>query len=511
MDLYEILTKRSGSSNKSTGSNFIQEAIEAARNQKQADSTVPPNKISTVEKPSAKVKTSVVHEPRENNTTIDVVNNLLYNEAVEEFTKGLKQREIDNTQNSKVIPVDSNNTAQSIVDRNTTVPEGDTNITKDKALIITEPTPIESVTDILLSNQNINIVEPEDGTATMLSGALSTILNRPNKPTQQNVGGFNYDRNMTTPGLGGVVDNDVIPVADNLGNVQPLDNGKGVIPNDELLQYLDKWTKLAKSKDFDPRFTNSTTTDLSSMYEDTDTANGAALLGDNDTYEYVEEDNTTKLPDNVLQAIHNMNNSSTATVDVDSTNKTYLEEVVNRIPVNEGEKGDGVTDIPTGMHGLTAATYEAMKTKSNNPNLTEKEAIQMYVFDIDANLSKVSGYSKQDNNTKKALIDLAYNTGGIAKFPALQKEISDPNATPKSILHNTLDIVSVEGKSVKGIAKRRAEMYNSAVDPKDKISSVTQLSNGTIEYKDVRGNIILRVPVSGGVHNASEPGTINLN
>ena len=79
---------------------------------------------------------------------------------------------------------------------------------------------------------------------------------------------------------------------------------------------------------------------------------------------------------------------------------------------------------------------------------------------------------------------------------------------PKEILMNILDTANEGGKSVKGLARRRALSFNLAVDDDEKITKVKQEDDGTIYYYDKDGVLF---SYKKAKHPASKTGTMKVS
>tara|TARA_R110000868_G_scaffold345994_2_gene607047 strand:- start:1033 stop:3417 length:2385 start_codon:yes stop_codon:yes gene_type:complete len=170
-------------------------------------------------------------------------------------------------------------------------------------------------------------------------------------------------------------------------------------------------------------------------------------------------------------------------------NLTPAQQAINVVSAdlvaNEGT-GDELTDTPTGVGGITDARKAEIEQRKGRP-LSDEEARNIAVKDDSAALhSRMAGFDTLDAKVQAAVLDLAYNVGinnvlNPKEFPRLQKLVAEGDV--QGILYNTLNTAVVEGKSVKGLALRRARMFNAAnPDPERAITAVEQLDDGTIMY-----------------------------
>ena len=181
--------------------------------------------------------------------------------------------------------------------------------------------------------------------------------------------------------------------------------------------------------------------------------------------------------------------------------------------------GDDVTGIPTGEGGITHARRKEIEERAER-SYTDKEAREIAVRDDSSALhNNMTGFKTLSGNVQAAVLDLAYNIGvanilDVTKFRNLHNAIAV--GKPKEILHNTLDTAIVDGKSVKGLAVRRAYMFNQAnSDPKLRITGVEQLEDGTINYMtgtpfgpDIPVNVF--ASFKHPRHESSEPGMVKI-
>jgi GH24 family phage-related lysozyme (muramidase) len=168
--------------------------------------------------------------------------------------------------------------------------------------------------------------------------------------------------------------------------------------------------------------------------------------------------------------------------------------------------GDKVTGTPTGPGGITEARKRDIERRVGN-TVSYKEAREIAVREDSAALHKrMDGFDKLEKGVQAAVLDLAYNIGWrkVLKFPKLTKAVA--NGDVNEILINTLDTASENGKSLLGLAKRRALMFNQA-GPDSRITHVEQLNDGTINYlSDTKVLFTFKLPR----HPKSTAGKINL-
>tara|TARA_R110000824_G_scaffold302679_1_gene490434 strand:- start:5057 stop:7519 length:2463 start_codon:yes stop_codon:yes gene_type:complete len=166
--------------------------------------------------------------------------------------------------------------------------------------------------------------------------------------------------------------------------------------------------------------------------------------------------------------------------------------VTNQLVANEGT-GDFITGIPTGEGGITEARKRDIEKRKGRP-LTDAQARNEAVREDSATLhNRLPGFDLLGAKVQAALVDLTYNIGvnkvlDPSLFPKLQQAIAEGDV--QAILFSTLDTAIIDKKSVKGLARRRARMFNQAnTNPKFNITKVEQLNDGTINY--LSGNKVI--------------------
>ena len=174
-----------------------------------------------------------------------------------------------------------------------------------------------------------------------------------------------------------------------------------------------------------------------------------------------------------------------ATAPIPGTETDAAAIVFDQLTANEGVSDD-VTGTPTGRLGVTDARKLDAEKTAGRP-LSDEDAARQILHDDSALLhNDMAGFSTLNHKVQAAILDLSYNVGAdkVADsllFSALARAVATGDVP--SILLQTLDTAVIDGKTVKGLAGRRARMYNSAVsDGMDKIVSVEQAPDGTIIY-----------------------------
>lgn len=192
--------------------------------------------------------------------------------------------------------------------------------------------------------------------------------------------------------------------------------------------------------------------------------------------------------------------------DVEINNKSVIDYAYDKLLSTEGVTGDTASNVATGKRGLTTKLYNSLKDKYNNQKMTQEEASKIYLQEAYDSFSKIEGFNKLTQDEQISILDNAYNLGyenmqGYKNFMTALKDGTDKDA----IFKNLLDTAKVEGKSSKGVAKRRAEAYNVG-NPEDPITRVEQTANGIIYYKGDKEYFKFNAPKS----EASKVGIIDI-
>ena len=180
----------------------------------------------------------------------------------------------------------------------------------------------------------------------------------------------------------------------------------------------------------------------------------------------------------------------------------------DKIAEREGS-GDTVTDVPTAHFGVTKAAADAVGMSfSESMSKEDSKAVSMaYLGHLDSKFSdKVSNWGSLPEDVKDAALDTAYNVGPqIFSWTGFITGLE--SGTKENAAIQLLDSASADGKkSLKGLAKRRAEQYNEIVGSKV-IDKVEQEEDGTLIYWSSETEIFRYKP-SGGRHEDSSVGSI---
>lgn len=146
-------------------------------------------------------------------------------------------------------------------------------------------------------------------------------------------------------------------------------------------------------------------------------------------------------------------------------------------------RGDDVTDVPTGLAGMTMKTYGAMRKKlpkGTLPAWTDKSkppsdekiliASKAYANNIYSDYSTpggsnyLEGFTELPPVTQDMILSSAYNMGKAfhKKAPSFTKAVKDNNSMEAA--NQLLDTANTEGAASMGLARRRAQERNSVAE-----------------------------------------------
>jgi len=175
--------------------------------------------------------------------------------------------------------------------------------------------------------------------------------------------------------------------------------------------------------------------------------------------------------------------------------------------------GDDLTGTPTGEGGISDIRQTEIETRRGRP-MTDKEARDTAVNEDSALLhNSMPGFAELPAVLQAVVLDLSYNVGvhGLlspTEYPKLRRAISGGHYT--DVIVNTLDVILLEGQTVRGLARRRALMFNMAIrNPHLRIVEVEQKADGTILYWNAAGFAAFRV--KGPRHPESAIGRIKVS
>lgn len=175
----------------------------------------------------------------------------------------------------------------------------------------------------------------------------------------------------------------------------------------------------------------------------------------------------------------------------------------NNLSAREGV-GDTLTDVPTGAMGVTKAARRAV---GDSGDLPDEDVARLYLNRLSMRWGRQEGYNNAPPEVQEAILDASYNMGEqVLGFDNLNEALKAGDYS--TVAKELLDTASVDGKTVKGLAKRRAELYNGVAE--QKITEVEQLKDGTIIYRSGEDEV-LRYKTKGGKHEKSSAGIISID
>ena len=192
---------------------------------------------------------------------------------------------------------------------------------------------------------------------------------------------------------------------------------------------------------------------------------------------------------------------------------SFMEDLARHEGVEGGKRRVEDSTQRANPYGLDNPPFPAEEGESPR---SHAERVTTYFYNQLSNDKEIGdSYRKAPMAIQKALLDLQYNVkGSISSYTNLKAALNEGNYT--SVLKNTLDVVSanddnIQDKAVSfGLAKRRAEVYNTAA--KDlgynqitsvKISKVEADSTTNLDY-NVKGNIGLNFNINKPIHSTSK-------
>jgi GH24 family phage-related lysozyme (muramidase) len=184
--------------------------------------------------------------------------------------------------------------------------------------------------------------------------------------------------------------------------------------------------------------------------------------------------------------------------------------VLGELGQHEGEEGDTTGAAPTLGKGLTEKTYQLMK-KRYGDNISEAEARKYYMNELYDAWEAKPGWESASPQLRAALLDSGYNLGTApTRYKKLGKALEKvrEGGSEADVMKELLDTATTGGMSMKGLAKRRAAMYNKVAEVP--IAEIEQSDNGTIYYRDANGKVIKRFKPKKGRHPQSIPEVISV-
>ena len=195
--------------------------------------------------------------------------------------------------------------------------------------------------------------------------------------------------------------------------------------------------------------------------------------------------------------------------DLQERELALVNDVYDMLEEFEGKFGDNTGAADTVDRGLTKKEWQRQKDRANNQNMTPKEASIAFLKENYVKFyNELPGFKDLDYSLQQDILNESYNLGmndlvDPKKYPKFMKAVN--NQDPEQIFFNLLDTANTGGKSSKGIAVRRAKLYNKWAD--SQIKTVEQLKDGTIIYSTEEGELFrYRKPKA----DRSDPGKVKL-
>ena len=206
-----------------------------------------------------------------------------------------------------------------------------------------------------------------------------------------------------------------------------------------------------------------------------------------------------------------------------------MDKLLRHLLVAEG-RGDDVTDVVTGLAGMTKGTYNRIQKMSpkvlpkwDKEIPTDKQmltASRMYAnkiysdfIDPESDLY-LEGFSDLPSSAQDGIISSAYNLGegSMSRFKGFRSAVKKKD--PYEAMRQLLDTANTEGKSSKGLAIRRAREFNSVASQLGRpiINRVVASEDGTISYlgQSGDGQVLEIMKYKKPRHETSKPGTVEI-
>jgi len=197
---------------------------------------------------------------------------------------------------------------------------------------------------------------------------------------------------------------------------------------------------------------------------------------------------------------------------------SFMEDLARHEGVEGGERRLEDSTKRANPYGLDNPPFQAEEGES--PENHAKRVSTYYYNQLSNDKEIGEAYRKAPISIQKALLDLQYNTGNVSSYNNLKAALNEGNY--QSVLQNTLDVVSANDDSIQdsavsfGLAKRRAEVYNTAA--KDlglnpitsvKISKGMVDSTTNVDY-NMKGNNKLNFNIAKPIHSTSKTTSVEL-
>lgn len=197
---------------------------------------------------------------------------------------------------------------------------------------------------------------------------------------------------------------------------------------------------------------------------------------------------------------------------------TVISGIMSNLERREGRGTNVEGDVPTGFVGVTQAALNSVGMSDRTPeDLSDEEALsvarQYAEQAYDHMHSNMQGFSNAPAIVQEEILDASYNLGfeNVTNYPTLNRKLEQGDWLG-AMREGLLDTATANGRSMRGLAVRRAENYNRVAEALggNTISNVEQTDDGVIIYRDSEGREIFRFRARGGRHSDSGVGTLNV-
>lgn len=180
-----------------------------------------------------------------------------------------------------------------------------------------------------------------------------------------------------------------------------------------------------------------------------------------------------------------------------------VKAVLSKLGVKEGV-GDKVTTVKTGMYGVTDMARRAVGARIDWPDRYVAECYLNLLYD---KWKLLKGFLQAPVEFQVELLDNSYNLGPqVMSWKGVVEGFKEGNY--RRVAFSFLSSANVGGMSVRGLAKRRAEVYNALF--KRGIVQVEQLEDGTLNYIDSWGSVVFSYKAKNGRHPKSAVGSLRV-
>lgn len=184
-----------------------------------------------------------------------------------------------------------------------------------------------------------------------------------------------------------------------------------------------------------------------------------------------------------------------------------VDVVYSHLGLVEGNGSNITGDVPTKKLGVTAAAEKAIK---GSDKMKPEEVAHAYLEKLNGKFTNmIPRYSVAPPELQTAILDAGYNLGeGVGRYPGLNAAMKAEDWPGAGL--QLLDTANAKGKSLRGIAKRRAMMYNNIPGVPNPITTVRQKKDGTLQYIGADGSTVFSYTAKKGRHPDSPVGSLSV-